>query len=143
MESLVMNDFFAVVSSTLSCETNVKNYQWIYCQRTNTEQNLPLWSYWLVMPRYSITLRRNECYILSFPICKVQIFWAGLKKLAHLPPFLWKNLVVSNYKWVKILWPSQNIWTFLTYKNSISNGRSVWVLRNYFSPIEHCVVDNI
>ena len=72
------------------------------CQRTRTEQNLPLWSYWVVMHRYSITLRRNECYILSFPICKVQIFWAGLKKLAHLPPFLWKNLVVSNYKWVKI-----------------------------------------
>ena len=30
---------------------------------------------------------------------KVQIFWEGLKNLAHLPLFCWHYLVVSNYKW--------------------------------------------
>ena len=30
---------------------------------------------------------------------KVQIFWEGHKKLAHLPLFIWHYLVASNCKW--------------------------------------------
>ena len=57
--------------------------------------------------------KRSEQFLKQNTFCKVQIFWEGHKKLAHLPPLIWHCLVASNYKWKmgQILWPSQNIWT--------------------------------
>ena len=53
------------------------------------------------------------CFVLLF--VKVQIFWEGLKNLAHLQFFIWYYLVVSNFKW-KI---GQIFVDFLEYPNFI------------------------
>ena len=41
---------------------------------------------------------RLKCDCIVSENTNVQVFWEGLKNLAHLPFFIWHYLVVSNYK---------------------------------------------
>ena len=62
---------------------------------------------------------------------KVHILWEGHKILQKSPPYFWLALHWTKVRWRfrKILWPSQNIWTLLIFVNSLS-WQIFWSLRS-------------
>ena len=58
---------------------------------------------------------RHKHITLKVLILKFQLFWEGQKMVAHLPLYftVLSSIKLSvSWRWVKFLWPSQNIWTF-------------------------------
>ena len=66
-------------------------------------------------------LQSDICWPLRLVSIKVLIFWDGQKKITKPPPINWLTLHRTNNWWrfCKILWLSQNIWTL--------QGQAAWV----------------
>ena len=55
--------------------------------------------------------------ILRLLHIKVHKFWKSQKNLANSSPYFCPMYCQSKVRFCKILWPSQNIWTLLDFKN--------------------------
>ena len=69
-------------------------------------------------------------------VVKVHIFWEGHKFFWKSPPYFWLQYIVSKVSWRfrKILWPSQNIWTLLNAPSIREGNRDSLVTLHWMKP---------
>ena len=79
--------------------------------------------------RSSILKHSISCYLL-FLSCKVHMFWESAQKFAKSPPYFWLALRRTKVRWrfCKIVWPSQDIWTLAQFQLERSLIQHIWKL---------------
>ena len=71
-----------------------------------------------IKKQYIVYFKSNSR--LNNRLVKVHIFWEGHKNFAKSPPYFWLALHRTKVRWrfCKIVWHSQNIWTSYVHNNT-------------------------